>query len=132
MASGGFAASDSLRGRVVLVVDRDDNHRRLLGTVLRHCGAIVRDLASLDATWAALETLIPDALVLAVGVGQEQVVMFVRRVRSLPREKGGKVPVIGVGPASEAPGARMNGFDAFLDEPIDAWALCSVLAELMR
>jgi CheY-like chemotaxis protein len=130
MAHGGYSAPDSLRGAVILVVDGHDDHRTLLTATLRHCGAIVRDTASVDAGWATLRMLTPDALVLALRADEEQVLTFVQRIRSLPREQGGKIPVIGVGPMAEARTARMKGFDAFLEEPIDAWALCRTVAEL--
>jgi hypothetical protein len=57
---------------------------------------------------------------------------LIRRVRALKPEAGGVVPAVAVGSRGEdRDTAVAAGFDAHLAKPIQAWALCRLVATLI-
>jgi CheY-like chemotaxis protein len=123
-------ASRSLRGIHVLLVDEEPQHRNLLRDVLRYCGAWVREVAGIDEALGVLRETTPDVLVVVVRLTGEVAWRLVRTVRALRPEHGGKMPVVGIGAPGLTGPAREQGLDAYLPEPIEALALCRVVAEL--
>jgi CheY-like chemotaxis protein len=122
--------AESLRGVYVLVVDDSPGRRAVLREVFQYCGALVRDADGTAAAHAILREVTPSVLVLAIREPGDQAWALVRFVRSLRLEHGGKMPVIGVGPGTLAETGRLNGVDAYVMEPVDAWALCRVVADV--
>lgn len=121
---------ESLRGVYALLVDSDADNRAVLSSILRYCGALVREVTSTDEALAALRETTPGVLVIGVRVPADAAWALVRVLRALRPEDGGKIPAVGVGSVTEAGNARMNGFDGYLEEPIDPWALCRMVSEL--
>jgi CheY-like chemotaxis protein len=123
-------AGHALRGVYVLLVDDNSQHRNALREILRYCGAWVREAASTEEALAVLRETTPTALVVAVRPPGDAAWLLVRGVRAMPPEHGGKMPIVGVGPVGLAVQARAEGFDGYLSEPIEAWALCRAVGEL--
>lgn len=121
---------DSLRGVYVLLVDSKAEARCVLSSILRYCGALVREVHSTEEALVALRETTPGVIVVAIRGGTEAAWALIRMVRALRPEDGGKIPVVAVGTAAAADQARMNGFDGYFEEPIDPWALCRMLSEL--
>ena len=119
-----------LQGQYILLVETDADSRAVLSAILRYCSAFVRDVATIDEAWASMQSLTPDALVIAIRPPADIVLTLVRRLRSLRPEEGGKTPVVGLGPAAAAASARLNGCDGYLKEPIEPWALCRLISEV--
>ncbi|OLC12918.1 MAG: hypothetical protein AUH29_14725 [Candidatus Rokubacteria bacterium 13_1_40CM_69_27] len=130
MARGGFYSVDSLRGVYVLLVDDDAENRAVVSAILRYCGALVRDVDSANEARVATRETTPGLVVVGVRPPANPTLALIRGLRSLQPEHGGKAPAVGVGPASLADTARLNGFDGYLEEPIDPWALCRLVSEL--
>jgi len=130
MARGGFFSVDSLRGTYALLVDSNVEARTILSAILRYCGALVREVPGPEEALAALRETTPGVLVVAIRPPADAAWRLIRGVRALRPEDGGKIPAVGVGAAAEASQARMNGFDGFLQEPIDPWAFCRMVSEL--
>jgi CheY-like chemotaxis protein len=130
MARGGFYSVDSLRGIYALLVDSNAEARVILSSILRYCGALVREVRTTDEALAALRETTPGVLVIAIRAPADTSWTLIRRLRALRPEDGGKIPAVGVGAATEADRARMSGFDGYLEEPIDPWALCRMVSEL--
>ncbi|HET7343731.1 MAG TPA: hypothetical protein VFL90_19865 [Methylomirabilota bacterium] len=122
--------ADSLRGVYVLIVDDNATRRQLLHEVLQYCGALVRDADGVEVAHAVLREVTPSVMVLAVGAPADEAWALVRFVRSRRLEHGGKMPAVAVGPGALADTARLNGVDAYVVEPVDAWALCRLVAEV--
>ncbi|HEY2995668.1 MAG TPA: hypothetical protein VGM22_22870 [Methylomirabilota bacterium] len=120
----------TLRGVYVLLVDDNPRHRDVLREILQYCGAWVREALSAQEAVSLLRETTPTALVVAVRPPAAPAWMLVRSVRSMRPEHGGKMPIVGVGPAELAVQARAEGFDAYLSEPIEAWNLCRTVSEL--
>jgi hypothetical protein len=114
----------------VLLVDEDAENRTVSSAILRYCGALVRDIASVDEALVAMRETTPGVVVVGVRPPANSALALIRGLRSLQPEHGGKIPAVGVGPISEADAARLNGFDSYLEEPIDPWALCRLVSEL--
>jgi len=129
--TSGFYPLDSLRGYAVLVVDANPETRALTSDILRYCGALVWAVASTEAALAAMREALPRVVVAGVRPALDSAAALLRLLRTLPHEEGGKTPVIGVGPASGASAARSSGFDGYLELPIDTWALCRLVCELI-
>jgi CheY-like chemotaxis protein len=123
-------AGHALRGVYILLVDDNPAHRDAMREILRYCGAWVREVATSDEALSVLRETTPTALVIVVRFPGDAAWTLVRALRAMPPEHGGKMPVVGVGPAGLAVEARAHGFDAYLTEPIEAWALCRAVGEL--
>lgn len=130
MARGGFYSVDSLRGVYVLLVDANDENRDVLKSILRYCGALVRDVASTEEALTAMRETTPSIIIIDVRPPADAALALIQGLRTLRPEHGGKIPAVGVGPVSQADTARVSGFDAYLEEPIDPWALCRMVSEL--
>jgi CheY-like chemotaxis protein len=129
MARGGFYSVDSLRGVYALLVDCDPEARTVLSSILRYCGALVCEVSTTEDALAGLRETTPGVVVVATRAPADAWAL-IRALRALRPEDGGKIPAVGVGPATEADQARRNGFDGYLEEPIDPWALCRMVSEL--
>ena len=99
--------------------------------ILSYCGALVTPLASPAEALNVMRQVKPDVLV--VTLAQSSDLAFIRLVRALKPEEGGVVPAIAVG-AADSPSdetVRSRGFHAYLRKPLDPWALCRVVSELV-
>jgi len=123
-------ANQSLRGVYVLLVDDDPRHRDILRDVLRYCGAWVREANGAEDALAVMRETMPTALVVTVRAPGDAAWRLMRGVRAMSPERGGKLPVVGVGPSDLARQARAAGFDCYLPEPVEAWHLCQAVADL--
>jgi CheY-like chemotaxis protein len=130
MARGGFYSVDSLRGIYALLVDSNAEARTVLSSILRYCGALVREVASTEEALAALRETTPGVVVVGIRAPADDAWALILKLRTLRPEDGGKIPAVGVGSAANADQARLNGFEGFLEEPIDPWALCRLVSEL--
>ena len=130
MARGGFYSIDSLRGVYALLVDSETENRAVLTSILRYCGALVREVTFPGDALAALRETTPGVLVMGIRAPADPAWALVRCLRALRPEDGGKIPAVGVGPVTEADNARANGFNGYLEEPFDPWALCRMVSEL--
>jgi CheY-like chemotaxis protein len=131
MTRSGFFSVESLRGVWILVIDADPHGRQTLVEILSYCGALVTPLASPAEALNVMRQVKPDVLV--VSLTQSSDLPFIRLVRALKPEEGGVVPAIAVGTADSPSDdtVRSRGFQASLRKPLDPWALCRVVSELV-
>ena len=125
---------DALVGVHALIIDDDPEARDLVATVLRYCGALVVVAADAREGLGRLAQLLPDIIVCDLAMPEHDGYWFVRSLRELPRERGGNLPVVAItahgalhGPDRTLPA----GFQAYLRKPLDPWALCRVVSELV-
>ena len=123
---------DSLSGAYVVVVDTDKERRALVAGILRYCGALVTPVETPDDADAVLSILRPDVVVVDFSRPHEAAIAFVARIRAMRLEDGAKVPTIAIADG-DADGAlaRARRFDAVLTRPLEAWALCQAVADLL-
>ena len=125
----------SLQGVRVLVVDDDASARELLHRVLTDFGADVVMAASAAEGMRLLQSARPDVLVSDIGMPEEDGYRFLRKVRSLPAELGGRVPAIALtayGHAADRYQALSAGYDQHVAKPVMPQELAVVVAVAAR
>jgi signal transduction histidine kinase/ActR/RegA family two-component response regulator len=100
-ASEGTAAANNVRGVVraeglagvrVLVVDDELDTRKLISAVIAQSGAEVTACASAGEALETLKTWRPHILMSDIGMPGEDGYAFIRQVRALPADRGGRTP----------------------------------------
>jgi CheY-like chemotaxis protein/two-component sensor histidine kinase len=124
----------SLSGVRVLVVDDEVDARELVKVTLTRYGATVAAAASVQEALAMHDEFAPSAVVADIGMPGEDGYCLIRRLRSLPDERGGRVPAIALtayARSQDRDEALSAGFDVHLTKPIEpselAWAVVSLL-----
>lgn len=123
----------SLLGTKVLVVDDDGDTREILRSILAHRGASVRTAASVDEALKSLQDRLPDVLVSDIGMPGEDGYDLIKKVRSLDRESGGRIPAVALTAFARSGDRRRAisaGFHMHLAKPIEPAELVTVVASL--
>jgi signal transduction histidine kinase/DNA-binding response OmpR family regulator len=87
-------SAPSLRNIRVVVVDDESDSRDVAALVLERCGARVRMAASAAEAFEMLVEELPDVIAADIEMPGEDGYSLLRRIRGLPAERGGSVPVI--------------------------------------
>ena len=136
-AGGTFIAIPSdllhLSGVKVLVVDDEADARELVKRLLVDREAIVETADSVAAALELVQSQRPDVLVSDIGMPGEDGYALIRKVRSLPPEKGGNTPAVAL-TAYARPEDRFKvilaGFQMHLAKPVEAAELLAQVASL--
>lgn len=83
-------ASQRLDGLRILAVDDETDTRELLKAMLGGCGAEVTAAGSVGEALGLIEELKPDVIVADIGMPGENGYEFIRKLRELPPERGGR------------------------------------------
>jgi signal transduction histidine kinase/CheY-like chemotaxis protein len=122
-----------LQGVRVLLVEDDDDTRDYLATALHTAGAEMRVAATAHAALEAMSAWIPDVIVSDIAMPEEDGYAFIRRVRALPPESGGRSPAVAL-TALARPRDRVRalaaGFQTHLPKPVDPSQLVLAVATL--
>jgi signal transduction histidine kinase/ActR/RegA family two-component response regulator len=124
-----------LEGLRVLVVDDDADTCELLTTVLGYYGAEVTAAQSVGDALAVVERSWPEVLVSDIAMPGEDGYSLVRRLRSLERERGRRLPALALtahARASDTEQAYLAGFEAHVAKPVEPAELAQVIARLGR
>jgi PAS domain S-box-containing protein len=124
-------AQPGLATRRIALIDDNRDAADTLGLLLELRGAEVRAFYDGPAALAALETYLPTAVLLDIGMPGMDGYEVARRIRRQPRLSG--VPLIaltGWGQEEDRRRAREAGFDHHLVKPVDLAALEALLAAL--
>ncbi|HEX2271296.1 MAG TPA: PAS domain S-box protein [Pyrinomonadaceae bacterium] len=123
----------SLNGLRVLVVDDEMDARILLTAMLERCGAEVMAVNSAQEGLEALETWRPDVLVADIGMPVEDGYALIRKIRALPKDKGGQTPALALtayARTEDRVRALSEGYQLHLAKPVDRVELATVVASL--
>ncbi|HEY8077703.1 MAG TPA: PAS domain S-box protein [Labilithrix sp.] len=126
-------AHDALDGLRVLVVDDDADARELLETLLVQSGAVVATAKSADEGIVKLKEFRPEVLVSDIGMPDEDGISFVRRVRQLGPEEGGRIPSIALTAytrSEDRTRALAAGFTTHIGKPVNPTDLVAAVANL--
>ena len=126
---------ERLDGLRVLVVDDEADTRELLTMGLGRCGAQVVTAASAVEALEALAAGEFDALVSDIGMPGVDGRELIRRVRTLPPERGGRTPAVAVtayARAEDRLGALRAGFEMHVSKPVELAELVVAVANLVR
>lgn len=123
----------SLNGLRVLVVDDEADGRELVAFILEQHGALVSEAASVAQALSALESGMPHILISDLGMPGEDGYSFIRQIRALPGEKGGKIPAIALSAYAKEEDRRralLTGFQMYMSKPFDPLELIVMVASL--
>jgi signal transduction histidine kinase/ActR/RegA family two-component response regulator len=125
----------SLAGIRILIVDDEPNSRELIAEALTARGANVLVASAyeeaLDMISGSAGTERPDVIVSDLGMPRKDGFDFIRRLRSLEPDQGGRIPAIaltGYANPEDRQRALAAGFDGHLAKPIDPAAVAEAVA----
>jgi PAS domain S-box-containing protein len=127
-------ARSTLAGVKALVVDDEPDARALVRELLEARGASVRAVASAAEALAAVEAEVPEVIVSDIGMPVEDGYALIRKLRSLPPERGGLVPAVALtafARVEDRERAREAGYQDHLAKPLDASALYAAVTALV-
>jgi PAS domain S-box-containing protein len=135
LSSGTFEKPEHIRGIRVLVVDDEEDARRLVATILEDCGCRVTTAGNVAEAMRAFAVEVPDVLLSDIGMPGEDGFALIRQVRALPRARGGDVPAAALTAYARAEDRRnmLNaGYSIHVPKPVEPAELVAVVATLCR
>jgi signal transduction histidine kinase/CheY-like chemotaxis protein len=124
--------------RVLLIEDEPDS-RDLACAALMRFGADVSAVSSSAEAFTNILSASPDTLphvvVSDIGMPVEDGFVFIRQLRSLSPERGGRIPAVtvtGYSTPADVDRALAAGFQMHLSKPVDPLALIEAVAKLSR
>jgi CheY-like chemotaxis protein len=129
------APAERLDGIRLLVVEDDEDARELLERMLLDQGAKVAVASSAAEGLRLLSSFRPDMLMSDIAMPNVSGYTFLRMVRSLPPERGGRTPAVALTAYTrpeDQERALQAGFEAHVSKPIEADELVATLAALAR
>ena len=119
----------------VLLVEDDDDAREVTRAILEQAGAVVVSVDGAAPAIEALEKDPPQVVVSDIAMPGEDGHAFLRKVRALPRGRGGRIPAVAL-TASDSRETRLRsreaGFHYHLTKPADPKQLVEIVAALVR
>jgi signal transduction histidine kinase/CheY-like chemotaxis protein len=128
--AGGAAALDGLR---LLLLDDDSDTRRLLAAALVHLGATVTAVGSTREALEAVGRDAPDVVVSDIRLPGEDGYAFIRKLRALSPEHGGRTPAVALTAyprVEDRARALEAGFQMHVPKPVQPDDLAAVVAAL--
>ena len=132
-ASSISADCSSLAGLKVLVVDDEADARTLIRKLLEECDATVVTAGSAAEALPLIESERPDVLVSDVGMPETDGYDFLRQVRAMGAERGGKVPAIALtafARSEDRTRALLSGFLVHVSKPVEPQELVATVASV--
>ncbi len=126
-------ACSKLPGVRIVVVDDEEDARKLIVRLLENCGANVRSAASAGEALALIREDPPDVLVSDIGMPREDGYMLIQKVRALDPQQGGTVPALALTAyvrSQDRLKALQAGFQAHLSKPVEGAELLTMIASL--
>ena len=132
---GEMTRTPLLTGLHVVLVEDDADAREGLALILQGRGAKVTAVGSAGDAFTAVSRDRPDVLVADIAMPDEDGYGLIRKVRSLGREGGGRVPAIavsGYATPQDRAHALLEGFDMHLAKPLHVPELVVGISNLAR
>ena len=107
----------------------------MVSEVLIHCGAMVTVCQLADQALADLGEFVPTLFICDLSMPGLDGLQFLRRMRQLPPERGGRIPAIAITAYYEefaAATALEAGFNAYMTKPIRLDELARLVGDLAR
>jgi CheY-like chemotaxis protein len=124
-----------LYGLKILVVDDDKDTLELLEWVLKRAGAEVTAVSSAKAAMEALERDRPTILVSDIAMPEEDGLSLMRRIRALPKERGGRIPAVALTAHSMVQDRLQSlraGFQSHVPKPVVPEELVEVVTSIVH
>ncbi len=132
-ARGRAGELPSLDGVRVLVVDDEKDARDVIVAILEQRGARTFEAASVEEALLRLDEERPDVLVSDIGLPEEDGYSLMRRIRALPRERGGGIPAAALtayARTEDRMQALLAGFQIHVPKPVQPAELIAVVSSL--
>ena len=123
-----------LDGIHVLLVEDDDDSRKLLGTMLKRYGAKVTSTKSAAEALSVFESELPDVMISDIGMPDQDGYELIRKVRAAPADRGGKIPAIaltGYASRKDRERALAAGYHQHMAKPIEQADMIRAIAALL-
>jgi PAS domain S-box-containing protein len=123
----------SLEGLRILIVDDEVDARELVTSMLGKSGAVMKAAASASEAMEIVESWKPDVLIADIGMPIEDGYGLIRKLRALPRERGGLTPALALtayARTEDRVRALSAGYQVHLSKPVDRAELAAVVARL--
>jgi CheY-like chemotaxis protein len=117
----------------VLVVDDEPDARDLLKMLLESCKVRVQTASSASEAFEAIQGSELDVLLSDIAMPGEDGFSLIRRIRQLPRERGGRIPAVALtayARLEDRTRALRAGFTSHVAKPVEPSELLAVLASL--
>jgi PAS domain S-box-containing protein len=124
---------DALSGISVLVLDDEEDARALISRVLEECRARVVVASSVSQAMEILQRERPTVLVSDIGMPDVDGYEFIRRVRQLSHQQGGKTPAAALtafARSEDRTRALRAGYQSHVAKPVEPSELVAVVASL--
>jgi CheY-like chemotaxis protein len=123
-----------LDGLHVLLVEDDDDSRKLLATMLKRYGARVTAAKSAKEALGVFDGELPDVMISDIGMPEQDGYELIRKVRALPPERGGLIPAIaltGYASKKDRERALAAGYHQHIAKPIEQADMIAAIAALV-
>jgi signal transduction histidine kinase/ActR/RegA family two-component response regulator len=124
---------DKLDGLRVLVVDDEVDTLELIRVSLGQCGALVTTARSSMEALGLLERVPPDVIISDIGMPGEDGFEFIRKVRELPPERGGRTPAVALTAYARAEDrlrVLRSGFQMHVSKPVELAELLAIVSNV--
>jgi len=124
----------SLEGIHVLLVEDDEDSRKLLSVMLKQHGAEVTPASSAADAYRLFNEKLPDVLISDIGMPEQDGYELMRRIRELPVEKGGLIPALaltGYATRKDRDLSLSAGYHRHIAKPIEQGELVAAIASLV-
>ena len=128
-----FDAPPPLNGLKILVVDDEADARLMLAAMLEQYGAEVKTSSSTGEALEMIERYKPDILVSDIGMPEEDGDVLIKKVRTMERERGGRIPAVALtayARAADRLRALTAGYNMHVPKPVEPTELAIVIASL--
>ena len=123
-----------LDGIHVLLVEDDDDSRKLLGTMLKRVGAKVTTTKSAAEALEVFSEELPDVLISDIGMPDEDGYDLIRKLRERPVDQGGTTPAIaltGYASRKDRERALAAGYHKHMAKPVEQAEMIAAIAGLV-
>jgi CheY-like chemotaxis protein len=124
-----------LGGVHVFLIEDNADTRTMVSEVLIHCGSMVTVYQSADQALADLGEFVPTVFICDLSMPGLDGLNFMRRMRTLPLERGSRIPAIAITAYYEdfaSAAAFEAGFNAYMTKPIRLDELARLVSDLAR
>jgi len=123
----------SLKGIKVLVIDDEPDARVLIKRFLEECDAVVVTGESAFRGLELLKGSVPDVIISDIGMPELDGFEFIRRIRALPDDAGGRTPAVALtafARAEDRQAALRAGYQMHISKPVEVSELIAAIASL--
>ena len=120
-------------GITVLIVEDNADSREMLCAMLRHAGLACHDAPDGLTALRLVDEVLPDVVILDVGLPEMDGLEVARRIRANPRYGDVRlIALTGYGQAGDRAATKQAGFDYHLVKPVQPAELLTLLAQATR